>query len=415
MTSTEQSFLHDWQSRQVIPGGNSTLAKSTDRLARGHSPLAARTANGAYFTDLDDNRWLDCEMAMGTAMWGHSRSEINQAVIEQLLRGHAFSTPNERETELAELLLRRFPTFDQARFTKSGAEAVTAAVRVARAATGKKMILATAYHGWLDWSAYGYYDKQTRALGITDHTAADVLYNNGTVEAVLAVIKRANSDLAAVVICPALWIADELNAIRSATQKAGCVLIFDEVTSGMRTGKTATAGRADVWPDLLCLSKGLANGLPLAVLLGPRHLMRLTLEVKMSSAHAGEALALAAAIEGEHLLQARDHWPSWEAPATAMIDHLNQALQKLQLTTFLEVAGDYSSFSIKTLHCDNFWTDPFRHHLITSLAKAHIFSKGYFVFSDAHTPAEIAHAQEATLTAISSYTAHLSTHTKGDT
>jgi glutamate-1-semialdehyde 2,1-aminomutase len=141
---------------RIIPAGCSTLAKTPWRVLPGTTAICCVEARGARFTDLDGNSWLDCEMAMGTAVWGHARAEVEAAVIHQLRRGVSYSLPAPLELELAELLLARFDRFESVRFCKSGADAVTGAVRIARACTGRAIVIATGYHGWMDWSACGY-------------------------------------------------------------------------------------------------------------------------------------------------------------------------------------------------------------------------------------------------------------------
>lgn len=295
----------------------------------------------------------------------------------------------------------RYPSL---RFTKSGADAVSGAVRLARAASGKSKVIATAYHGWHDWSAYGYYGGQTKERGIpVDIERSTIWVNKPTVERIEAQITSSPEDIACIVLCPNEWKRDALEEAVNLCRSLDIIIIFDEVTSGIRMGKQATAGEYDIWPDLLCISKGMANGLPLAVVMGPEHLMSLSGQVRFSNAHSSETTALAAAIACERLMKNAKVWPTWRDPATRIMDRLESELVLLGLTDQLEVRGTYASFCIQSLAEDNFQTDPFREFMVKRMAHFGIFTKGYFIFSDAHTREELLWVEEALLQILSDW------------
>ncbi|MEK4274025.1 aminotransferase class III-fold pyridoxal phosphate-dependent enzyme [Paenibacillus sp. FSL R7-0026] len=393
------------QVEKVIPSGCSTLAKAPERLFPGHTPVCCAEAYNSRFTDIDGNEWLDCEMAMGTAPWGHARHEVQLTVIHQLKKGTSFSLPADIELECAELILERFEgRYPSLRFTKSGADAVSGAVRLARAASGKSKVIATAYHGWHDWSAYGYYGGQTKERGIpVDIERSTIWVNKPTTERIEAQITSSPEDIACIVLCPNEWKKDALEQAVNLCRSLDIIIIFDEVTSGIRMGKQATAGEYDIWPDLLCISKGMANGLPLAAVMGPEHLMSLSGQVRFSNAHSSETTALAAAIACERLMKNAKVWPTWRDPATRIMDRLESELVLLGLTDQLEVRGTYASFCIQSLAEDNFQTDPFREFMVKRMAHFGIFTKGYFIFSDAHTREELLWVEEALLQILSDW------------
>lgn len=382
-----------WRQRsaRVIPDSTSTLAKSPSRLLDGVSPLCAVEAAGAYFVDVDGNEWLDCEMAMGTVPWGHARAEVVQAIARQASEGVSFSTPHISEVQLAEALLTRFPAYEAVRFAKTGAETTTAAVRIARAATRRDVVVTTTYHGAADWAVAGHYRQSgSRTLGIPASVMVDTVHcGSGVIADLHAVLEARGSAVAAIVVCPNTWRRDDVEAIAQAARRCGALLVFDEVTSGMRIGRNATAGRYGVWPDLLCLSKGLTNGLPLGVVLGSHALIDQAVTAQISSAHATDSLAMAAALACEALLASRQEWPSWEVGATALIDALKQRIDNAGLADELAVVGDHASFAVVSRHHTNFWSDPARTALVRALAAYGLFTKGYIVLSDAHGTAEM--------------------------
>ncbi|QGV76999.1 aminotransferase class III-fold pyridoxal phosphate-dependent enzyme [Streptomyces ficellus] len=392
------------RTRAVIPAGCSTLAKTPHRLLPGRGAIVAVRAKDAGFTDLDGRTWLDCEMAMGTATWGHARPEVAEAVGAVLERGTAFSVADPLEGELADRLLARFGVYQAVKFAKSGADVVSGAVRIARAATGRDLVVATEYHGWHDWAAPSYYSAGPAALGVPQAVAELTLtIPPDDPGRLVALLREHPGNIAAVVLCPNRWTSGHLRAVLDEARTAGTVVIFDEVTSGIRMGRRATCGELGIWPDLLCVSKGMANGLPLAALLGDRRLVMRAGDVRMSNAHSSESLALAAALACEDLMDAAPVWPSWRARTTAMMDTLRARVSALGLHDRIEVRGDHSSFSLGTAGAGDFWTDPFRAHLLSVLADRRIFTKGYFVFSDRHTPAQLDEVERAIDAALTSY------------
>jgi len=382
--------------RSVIPAGCSTLAKTPTRLLPDRGAICAVEAKGASFTDADGQVWLDCDMAMGTATWGHARPEVEEAVIAQLRRGISFSVADPLELALAQRILNRFGTYESVKFAKSGADAVTGAVRMARAATGRDLVVATEYHGWHDWAAASHYSASGSELGIPAAVAALTLTSRpGDADQLIDVLRRNSTAVAAVVICPNRWPPEAVAEVVREARSRGVLVIFDEVTSGMRMGRRATCGEIDIWPDLLCISKGLSNGLPLAAVLGDRRLVMRGESIRMSNAHSSESVALAAAMACEDLLDAAPVWPSWRTPASKMIDRLRSLISELELTERAQLLGDYSSFALSTPGVDNFWDDPLRAHVLATLADAEIFTKGYFVLSDQHTDAQLDQIEQA--------------------
>ncbi|MCP1134073.1 aminotransferase class III-fold pyridoxal phosphate-dependent enzyme [Paenibacillus polysaccharolyticus] len=389
---------------KVIPSGCSTLAKAPERLFPGHTPVCCAEAYHSRFTDIDGNEWLDCEMAMGTVPWGHARREIQLTVIHQLKKGTGFSLPADIELECAELILERFEgRYPSLRFTKSGADAVSGAVRLARAGSGKSKVIATAYHGWHDWSAYGYYGSQTKERGIPVDIERSTIWVNKPSYTNIREHTSSMDDIACIVLCPNEWNKEELEKVVNLCRSLDIIIIFDEVTSGIRMGKQATAGEYDIWPDLLCISKGMANGLPLAAVMGPEHLMSLAGQVRFSNAHSSETTALAAAIACERLIKNAKVWPTWREPVTRIMKRLESELVLLGLTEQLVLKGTYASFYIQSLDEQNFQTDPFREFMVKKMAHYGIFTKGYFIFSDTHTREELIWVEDALLQILSDW------------
>ena len=158
-------------------------------------------------------------------------------------------------------------------------------------------------------------------------------------------------------------------------------------------------------PNYLCISKGLTNGLPLAVALGNTEDILIMERLKISSAHAGNHLSFAAALACEELLLHQTEWPSWRVQAEEIMADLSDFLSELPNRKKLELSGYAGCFSIHTSGI-NFWEDPFRMFMMNYLAGNGIFSKGYILFSDAHTKAEITFVGNCLRECVESYAAN---------
>lgn len=388
--------------RHIIPAGSSTLAKSPARLSYGYSPFYAEHAAGSHFWDVDGNEWLDCEMSMGTVVWGHKRAEINAAMIEQIQQGVHFSVPSTLEYRLANRLLARFTQYKAVKFFTNGADAVYACVRAARFLSGRTMTISCEYHGWLDWSSPTYYRCSPDKLGIPEELLAHHVSCYGGASDVLEKIHENSDRLAAVVLCPANYTREALAQILNVCSINGIYTVFDEVTSGCRFARGGATTAFALKPDFLCLSKGLTNGLPLAVALGNLENILIMEDLKISSAHAGGNLSLAAALACEDLLAQTAVWPSWKPQTDRLLERISAILADVFPNTQLELLGSAGCFSITTPNTD-FLKDPFRLYMMKYLAERRIFSKGYILFSDAHTQEEIGYVEECLIDCICTY------------
>lgn len=344
--------------KNIIPAGSSTLAKSPERLEKGYSPFFAKEAHGSHFIDIDGNDWLDCEMAMGTVVWGHNNSRINNAMIKQIQKGVNFSIPSTLEYELGNILLNRFPRYKAVKFFKNGADAVYAAIRSSCYSSKKIKTLSCEYHGWLDWCSPAYYNCAPSQLGIPDIMETIHLHCDKNAELIKKNILINSDDLACVVLCPANYTSKDLREIINMCKTFHIYTIFDEVTSGIRYAYGGATTFYNLNPDFLCISKGLTNGLPLAVVMGPQSEILNMSKLKISNAHSSENLALAAAIECEHMLQEnRGNWPTWKNETQEIISQIKKVIFNNKIDLIVE--GSAACFNIATPNM-NFQDDIFR-------------------------------------------------------
>jgi len=280
--------VNDWR----VPGFTSTGSKRPDALFG--TPARMTRAAGYRVWDEDGREYVDFVMALGAVALGYGHADVNRAAEAAIAAGVVGPLPPVAEEELAEALGEKIPWLERVRFLKTGAEAVAAAVRLARVATGRDEVLGCGYHGWLDW-CQGATEGVPAAVR---NLFAELPFND--VAAGRELIRARAPRLAAVVVEPVI-VAEPtrewLQMLRVETERAGAILIFDEIKTAFRLAIGGAAQRYGVKPapDLVVLGKALANGFPLAAVGGRADLMAAASRTWISSTLATEAVALAAA------------------------------------------------------------------------------------------------------------------------
>jgi len=287
------------RARTVLPGGASTGSKRPDAL---YGALADDPALPTHFVrsqgcrvwDTNGRDFIDCGMALGAVGLGYADAAVTEAVQAAVAAGNVSTLTHRLEVEVAERIVSLFPGAEQLRFLRTGAEAGAAAVRLARAITGREHVLACGYFGWLDWNsdAAGVPAASRELitwLPFNDSAALTQAVDNAMAQG------RAP---AAIVIEPLVHdIASRewLQQARALATRHGALLIFDEVKTAFRVRSAGVQSLHGVTPDLTTLGKALANGFPLSAVLGPRDVMDAARRSWISSTAASETSGLAAA------------------------------------------------------------------------------------------------------------------------
>ncbi len=276
----------------LIPAATQTLAKGPGQYVRGIAPVYLQSGKGCRVIDVDGNEYIDFTMGVGPLSLGYSYNKVDIAIREQLEKGITFSLMSPLEVEVAELIHEVIPNAERVRFSKSGADATSAAVRLARAFTGKKNIVCCGYHGWHDW----YISVTDRNLGIPEEIKnLTFTFNYNDIDSVLNAI---DSDTAAVILEPVTF--DEpregfLHKLRDICTEKGIILIFDEMWTGFRMALGGAQEYFDIKADIAVFSKACANGMPISIITGKAEIMDLLeKEVFFFTTFGGEALSLAA-------------------------------------------------------------------------------------------------------------------------
>ena len=310
--------------QRVLPGGVNSPVRAFRGV--GGVPRFMVRGEGPYLVDADGNRYVDLVLSWGPLILGHAHPEVLAAVVETAERGTTFGAPTELEVRLAERVVETFPSLEMVRFVSSGTEALMSAVRLARAATGRRAIVKFdgCYHGHADaLLASAGSGVATLGLpdspGVTPATVADTLvvaYND--LAAVEAIFAERGSEVAAILVEPVAGnmgvvppAPGFLQGLRSLTRRHGALLVFDEVMTGWRVHPRGAQVLYGIEPDVTCLGKVIGGGLPAAAFGGKRDLMERIAPagpVYQAGTLSGNPLAMAAGLATLEVLSRPGAW-----------------------------------------------------------------------------------------------------------
>jgi glutamate-1-semialdehyde 2,1-aminomutase len=306
-----------WQRAQgLIPAGTQTLAKGPTQFSNGVAPKYLRRGSGARVWDVDGNEFLDYNSGIGPIILGYCHPVVDEAIRRQLGDGITFSLMHPLEVELAELLRECIPNAESVRFSKTGCDVTSAAVRLARAFTRRERVLCCGYHGWHDW----YITVTDRNAGIPANTSGLThTFNYNDIDSVIDAI---DDGTACVILEPFVFERENggfLAGLREVCDRHGALLIFDEMWTGFRCALGGAQQFFGVRADLSLFSKAMANGMPISAITGRRDVMSLfEKDVFFFTTFGGEALSLAASIACIKFIRGHD--------VTGHIAHMGQKL-----------------------------------------------------------------------------------------
>ncbi|MBL8013211.1 MAG: aminotransferase class III-fold pyridoxal phosphate-dependent enzyme [Candidatus Omnitrophica bacterium] len=299
------------KAKQLIPGGTQLLSKRPELHLPGLWPTYYQKAKGCRVWDLNGRELIDTSyMGIGACILGYADPDVNSAVKTSIDQGSMTTLNCPEEVELAELLCQLHPWAKMARFARTGGEAMSVAVRIARAFTQKSLILFCGYHGWHDW----YLAANIASIkGLDGHllpglmpsgvsrklrsTSMPFAYND--TEGFLKLIAKYGPQVGAVVMEPIRNFHPEenfLETVRRETRKHGIVLIFDEVSSGWRLTLGGAHLKFKIDPDMAVFAKGISNGYPMAAIIGKKDVMNAAQESFISSTYWTERTGPVAAL-----------------------------------------------------------------------------------------------------------------------
>ena len=334
------------KAKQIVAGGNMLLSKRPEMFLPEHWPSYFSKSKGCEVWDLDGNKYIDTLMMPGTNSLGYNYAEIDEAVKETINSGNMSTLNAPEEVELTERLVELHPWADMARFARSGGEANSVAIRLARAASGKDNVAFCGYHGWHDWYLASNL-SDTKGLdghllpGLDPHGVPKNLkdsvypfeYNN--FDKLEELVKTKNIG----VIKMEVYRNKEpennfLHRVRKLANEFNIVLVFDECTSGFRKNYGGLHKLYDVEPDVAMFGKALGNGYAVTAVLGKREVMQAAEKSFISSTFWTERIGSSAALA---TLKVMEKEKSWEK-ITSIGENINREWMKLSEEYELPIA-----------------------------------------------------------------------------
>lgn len=325
------------RSLKVIPLGAQTFSKSHTLYPSKKSPLFLTHGSGSRVWDVDSNEYIDLVCALLPVVLGYNDADVNYAIQTQLSKGISFSMSTELEVELAEKMCSIIPSAEKVRFAKNGTDVTSAAVRLARAYTGRDKMIMCGYHGWQDWSI----GTTTRNKGVpkaVSDLSISVPYND--LEKVETLLKT--EQFACMILEACNVVAPNpgyLQGLKDLCEKYGSILIFDEIITGFRYDLGGAQKYFGVTPHLSCFGKAMGNGMPISAIVGQNHVMKEMEEIFFSGTFGGETLSIAAALATIKKMEQEKVTEYLWTYGKNLSDAINKIIVRYELENIIELRG----------------------------------------------------------------------------
>jgi len=299
------------KAKRLIPGGTQLLSKRPEMLLPDLWPAYYSKARGCEVWDLDGKKYIDASlMGVGSCILGYADRDVNKAVKSAVDNGSMCTLNVPEEVKLARLLTRLHPWARMVRFARSGGEAVTIAVRIARAYTGRDIVLFCGYHGWHDWYLSANL-ASNKALdghllpGLSPRGVPRNLkgmshpFKHNDTESFLALTKKYKNKIGVIILESIRNDYPDKNFVRAVVEtakKLKAVLIVDEITAGFRLNIGGAHLLFNLKPDIAVFAKGMSNGFPMSAIIGRKEIMQVAQDTFISSTYWTERIGPAAAI-----------------------------------------------------------------------------------------------------------------------
>lgn len=312
-TQTDRSIARSMElykrASELIPGATQLISRRPSRYAYGVSPVFAASAKGARVIDVDGNEYIDWVSGIGAIILGYADPVVDEAVREQQAKGSVYSITAEVEVELAEELVAAVPCAEMVRFAKGGGDACAIAIRIARGVTGRDKVLFCGYHGWHDWYlaanlSEGNLDSHLfpgiEPIGVPKCLEGSAIpFPFGDLNALGELLDRHRGEIGAIMMEPLrseLPPEGYLDGVRKLATEHGVILIYDEVSTGIRFSPGGVQPVVGGDPDMSVFAKSLSNGYAIGAVVGRRDVMEPAAQMFISSTYWGETLGLRAAL-----------------------------------------------------------------------------------------------------------------------
>lgn len=387
--SFDQSTRHQAQANRFIPGGAHTYAKGEDQFPEHLAPVIVR-GQGAHVWDLDGNRFIELGSGLRSVTLGHGYRPVCDAAVRALMGGTNFTRPAHIELEAAQTMLSLVPDAEMIKFAKNGSDVTTAALRLARAATGRDLVALCADQPFFsvdDW----FIVTTPMDSGVSRSSRDETLtFRFNDIDSLKQLFEKHPKQIAAVFLEGERDVAPSpgfLKAVRDLCTREGTVLVFDEIVAGMRLHTGGAQTLHEIQPDLSTWGKAMANGFALAALMGRRDLMKLggLDETKqdrvflLSTTNGAETHSLAACIETIRAYQSRDIVNVLARIGSEVRDGFNQITSSIGIGNRLYASGHPANLVFVTEDSNGSRSQPMRTLFMQEMIKRGVLAPNLVV------------------------------------
>lgn len=390
---------------QLIPGGAHTYSKGDDQFPE-LSPAAISHGKGAYVWDIDGNRFLDCSMGLTSVSLGHAYEPVLEVVRNELLKGVNFQRPSYIEMEMAEKFLSLVPCHDMIKFSKNGSVVTTAAVKLARAYTGRTLVAFPYDHPFYSYDDW-FIGKTVCSKGVPEEIVAlSVTYKADDLQSLKDLFSQYPGQIACVISEPEKWDPIPPNYIEDAINLAhtnGALYILDEMITGFKTDFPGSIKKYNVKPDIATWGKGIANGFSFSAMTGIKEVMGIggivnegTEKVFLTSTtHGGETHAIAAGLATIDVFQKNDVVKHNHSIGDLLIRESKKIIAEKKLDKYVKLIGNNWMSIFMFRNMENEISAEFRTLAMQEMIKNGILFQGAFTPCFSHTVQDISVFSEA--------------------
>lgn len=339
---------------RVIPGGAHTYSRGDDQYPA-NAPSILEKGEGAYVWDPQGKKYLDYGMGLRSVTLGYANERVNQAAYREMMKGLNLPRATTIELEAAERLVQLIPSADMVKFAKNGSNVTTAAVKIARAYTGRKYVCLPRQHPFFSFDDW-FIGSTPITKGIPEESRSFTLhFDYNDLQSLEALFQNYPNQIAAVILEPATVVTpmhyedghNFLHRVKSLCSKEGAIFILDEMITGFRWHLSGAQAYYAIEPDLSTFGKGMANGFPLAALVGKRELMALGgIENQdqerlflLSATHGGEMSSLGAFVETVKIYEEMNVISHIWSYGEALLTGMNEIAKKLNIQDYFSMMG----------------------------------------------------------------------------
>lgn len=391
----------------LIPGGAHTYSKGDDQFPL-LSPAAISEGKGSHIWDIDGNEYLDCSMGLTSVSLGHAYGKVVDAVKEELEKGVNFQRPSVLEREMAKRFLKLVPDHDMIKFAKNGSIVTTAAVKLARAKTGRKLVAFPGDHPFYSYDDWFIGTTECNKGVPNEFSELSKTFKSCDIESLNALFEKYPGQIACVITepekssCTRLCSCkgrpqDFLEKAIELTQSNGALFIMDEMVSGFKTAFPGSSAKYNLHPDMITWGKGIANGFSFCALTGKRDVMEfggINQEGKekvflISTTHGGETHTMAAALACIDIFENEGVVEHNHNIGDLFIRLCNEVISQHNLDSFIKVSPTNWLIAFSFYDNENVPSNGMRTLVMQEMIKRGVLFQGAFVPCFSHTEEDV--------------------------